>query len=143
MNLTEYATRLAGVGATLHRWLALAKRLDSAKRERAALYSEEIAATLARASAALALLDLTPQSPSAVLAATRELGRISGYIETIVMAFAHHLDGRRRAGVKRRLEMLEPFDVESAIAAPGALRQARRLTSAEGYFRALADALRA
>lgn len=143
MNFTEYATRLTSLASTLLRWLSLAKRLDEAKRERAALYSEEIAATLARASAALAALEGSPGSAPALLSATRELGRIAGYVETILTAFAHHLDGRRRAGVKRRLEILEPFDVESALRTPGALRHARRLTSAEGYFRALADALRA
>ena len=91
----------------------------------------------------LAALEIAPDDRSALLAATRELGRISGYVETIMSALHHHLDGRKRAGVKRRLEHLEPFELEAAIADTGAFRQARRLTAAEGYFRALADALRA
>ena len=76
--------------------------------------------------------------------ATAQLyGRISGSLETIMAALEVHLDGRKRAGVKRRLEHLKPFDLEAAIREYGAFRHARRLTSAEGYFRALADTLRA
>jgi len=37
----------------------------------------------------------------------------------------------------------QPFDLEAAILEFGAFRHARRLISAEGYFRALADTLRA
>ncbi len=108
-----------------------------------ALYAEEIAATLSRAAAALAALEAAPDDRTLLLAATRELGRIAGYVETIMTALQHHLDGRKRAGVKRRLEHLQPFELEAAIGEHGAFRQARRLTAAEGYFRALADALRA
>ena len=71
------------------------------------------------------------------------MGRIAGYVETIVATLEDHLDGRKRAGVKRRLEHLKPFDLEAAIREFGAFRHARRLASAEGYFRALADTLRA
>jgi hypothetical protein len=143
MRLADYAQRLAELAATVHRWLAVAARLDSARREKVALYAEEIAATLARASAALATLEVCPTDRVALLSATRELGRISGYVETIMAALADHLDGRKQAGVKRRLENLEPFDLEAAIREFGAFRHARRLTAAEGYFRALADTLRA
>jgi hypothetical protein len=70
----------------------------------------------------------------------RELGRITGYLETLVGVLQHHLDGRKLAGVKRRLEQLGP--------GRGGLRAAHglridRLLAAEGYFRALADSLRA
>ncbi len=58
-------------------------------------------------------------------------------------ALEQHLDGRKRAGVKRRLEHLEPFELEMALADAGAVRQARKFASAEGFFRALADSLRA
>ena len=84
-----------------------------------------------------------PDDRPALLSATRELGRISGYVETIMAALEDHLDGRKQAGVKRRLEHLKPFDLEAAILEFGAFRHARRLISAEGYFRALADTLRA
>ena len=142
MLLANYVDRLADLAATLARWLIFAARLDRTNREKAALYAEEIAATLNRAAAALMLLEGSPNDRAAALTATRELGRVSGYVETIVTAFAQHLDGRKRAGVKRRLERLEPFDLEAALMELGAFRQARRLTSTEGYFRALADALR-
>jgi hypothetical protein len=143
MRLADYVRRLAELGATVHRWLAVAARLDGVRREKVALYAEEIAATLGRASAALTTLEARPEDRLALLSATRELGRISGYVETIMAALEEHLDGRKRAGVKRRLEHLKPFDLEAAIVEFGAFRHARRLTSAEGYFRALADTLRA
>lgn len=143
MRLADYAQRLSDFARTVNRWLALAAKLDNLRREKVALYAEEIAATLARAAANLAILEGDPHNRSALLSATRELGRISGYVETIVATLEHHLDGRKRAGVKRRLEHLKPFDLETTIREFGAFRHARRLASAEGYFRALADTLRA
>ncbi len=143
MRLADYAQRLHDLAETVYKWAAKVSELDRTRRDKVALYAEEIAATLARAAAALAILETAPNDRTALLAATRELGRISGYVETIVAALEHHLDGRKRAGVKRRLEYLEPFELEAAVAEHGAFRQARRLTSAEGFFRALADALRA
>jgi hypothetical protein len=143
MRLAAYLQRLSSFAEAIHRWLAVAARLDNLGREKVALYAEEIAATLGRAATALGRLETAPNDRSAVLTATRELGRISGYLETIMAALDVHLDGRKRAGVKRRLEHLKPFDLEAAIQEFGAFRHARRLTSAEGYFRALADTLRA
>jgi hypothetical protein len=143
MRLADYVRRLSALAAAVHRWLGVAARLDGIGRDKVALYAEEIAATLARAAAALATLEHLPGDRLALLTATRELGRISGYVETIMSALDVHLDGRKQAGVKRRLENLEPFDLEAAIREFGAFRHARRLTAAEGYFRALADTLRA
>jgi len=143
MRFADYVRHLASLGQVVYQWVGQLAEIDRAGREKVALYAEEIAATLARAAYALAALELAPNDRSNLLAATRELGRISGYVETIVAALQHHLDGRKRAGVKRRLEHLEPFELEAAIAEHGAFRQARRLAAAEGYFRALADALRA
>lgn len=142
MRFAHYVQRLAALAQTVHRWLAEVARLDGQGREKVALYAEEIAATLARAATALGTLESTPSDRSAILSAARELGRVSGYVETIMAALEDQLDGRKRAGVKRRLEHLEPFDLELAIREVGAFRQARRLTAAEGYFRALADTLR-
>ncbi|WP_045834679.1 hypothetical protein [Hyphomicrobium sp. 99] len=143
MRFADYTERLSELAKTVNRWLALAARLDVLRREKVALYAEEVAATLARAAANLATLETCPADRPALLSATRELGRISGYVETIVATLEDHLDGRKRAGVKRRLEHLQPFDLEAAIREFGAFRHARRLASAEGYFRALADTLRA
>lgn len=143
MLLQDYAQRLTHIAQTVYLWAAQISELDRTRREKVALYAEEIAATLSRAAAALANLETVPEDRPELLAATRELGRISGYVETIVTALEGHLDGRKRAGVKRRLEALEPFELEAALSQHGAFRNARRLASAEGFFRALADALRA
>lgn len=143
MRFADYVQRLSDLARTVNRWLALAAELDGQRRDKVALYAEEVAATLARAATNLAVLEGAPLDRPALLSATRELGRIAGYVETIVTTLEHHLDGRKRAGVKRRLEHLKPFDLEAAIREFGAFRQARRLAAAEGYFRALADTLRA
>lgn len=142
MNLSEYVKRLVAVAATIHRWAGSIGELDQHRRERVAIYAERIADTLGRASEALARLEAEPGNRPATRAARREIGRIEGYVETIVHALRHHLDGRKLNGVKRRLEQLENSRLEPAIP-----RDARilteRLAAAEGYFRALSDALRA
>ncbi|MEQ1715844.1 MAG: hypothetical protein ABL907_07655 [Hyphomicrobium sp.] len=142
MPLTDYAKHLLEIAETVYRWASQIATLDAAGKEKVALYAEEIAATLARAAQAFASLDSQPHEKQHRLSAARELGRISGYVDTIVGALAHHLDGRKLAGVKRRLEHLQPFEPEALIAERGAFANASRLTSAEGFFRALADALR-
>lgn len=143
MRLTEYTRRLLALAETVHRWLASLNALDPGSRDRIANYAAEVAATLARAAAALERLARHPSEHSARLEALREFGRIAGYIETIVCVLQHHLDGRKLAGVKRRLELLQPADL-TLDAAPDPERILReRLAAAEGYFRALADGLRA
>ncbi len=142
MRFFDYAQRLMALAETLFQWAGELAKLDHSRRLRVALYAEEIAATLARAAAALAILENRPTDQTALLAASRELGRISGYVETILAALEQHLDGRKPAGVKRRLDYLQPFELETALADRAAFRHATRLTAAEGYFRALADALR-
>lgn len=143
MSLSEYARHLLAIAQTIYRWAGQISALDAARREKVALYAEEIAATLARAAQAFIVLDAQPTEKTYLLSASRELGRIAGYLDTIVAALAHHLDGRKLAGVKRRLEYLEPFEPQAMIAQRGAFATASRLMSAEGFFRALADALRA
>ena len=142
MHLTEYAKQILAIAETVYRWTAQIASLDAVRREKVALYAEEIAATLGRASAAFLALEAQPSEKQHILAASRELGRVSGYLETIVGALCHHLDGRKLTGVKRRLEHLHPFDPQAMIAERSAFANASRLSSAEGYFRALADALR-
>lgn len=143
MRFSDFARHLIELSRVVMKWVVDSRSIDGARREKVVLYAEEIAETLARAAAAITNLEREPGDRDALLAATRELGRISGYVETIVNALGSHLDARRRAGLKRRLENLEPFEPEAALAEYGALRHARRLTAAEGYFRAMADALRA
>lgn len=142
MTLAGYAKHILAIAETVHRWAGQIADLDDARREKVALYAEEIAATLGRAAQAFLAIDGQPFEKKHFLAASRELGRVSGYLETIVGALSHHLDGRKLCGVKRRLEHLHPFDPQSMIAERGAFANASRLTSAEGYFRALADSLR-
>ena len=147
MSLSLYALKLLGLAETLHRWLALLTGLDRTNRERIADYADAIAATLARAAAAIATLDLHPDAPHARAEAVRELGRITGYVETIVAVLELHLDGRKIAGVKRRLDQLDVERLAGSVLAETAPAEksmrAERLLAAEGYVRALADGLRA
>ena len=94
MPLTDYALQFLRLAETVHGWLGALTALDRKRRLRVAAYADEIAATLARAGDALQRLEAGPQDKPAATAATRELGRISGYIETLVSVLDHHLDGR-------------------------------------------------
>jgi len=148
MPFSIYTVRLLGLAQTLHRWLGVLVGLDRENRERVAGYAEAIAATLARAADAVMRLDDGGQREELARAeAHRELGRITGYVETIVAVLEQHLDGRKIAGVKRRLDQLdiERLALGVALGQPNPYGQLRadRLLAAEGYFRALADGLRA
>jgi hypothetical protein len=140
MQLCDYTKKLLSLAETLHRWIGA---LDRSRRDKVARYADEIAPTLARAAQALERLEADPGDGAAERAALREFGRIAGYLETIVGVLRHHLDGRKVAGVKRRLERLRPAGVEDHRAARKARARVGCLAAAEGYFRALADSLRA
>ena len=141
MRLADYSKRLLSLAQTLSTWVTSAAALDAARREKVARYAAQIADTLARAATALEGLQTAPGDAKLLSAVVREFGRIGGYIETIVDVMRHHLDGRKLAGVKRRLEQLDRPN-RDALGGAGALRQQiDRLTAAEGYFRALADGL--
>jgi hypothetical protein len=142
LPIAEYARCLLAIAETVHCWLSSLAGLDAARRARVAAYSEKIAATLERAGIALRQLEVAPHDRGARQSAVRELGRISGYIETMVEALDHHLDGRKLAGVKRRLEALRPGELTKYVVAGRKPIHIDRLASAEGYFRALADGLR-
>lgn len=142
MPIAEYARCLLAIAETVHCWLSSLRVLDEVRRTRVAAYAEKIAATLERAGMALRQLETTPHDRSARERAVRELGRISGYVETMVEVLEHHLDGRKLAGVKRRLEMLRPGELTRNVVAGRKPIHIDRLASAEGYFRALADGLR-
>ncbi len=142
MRFADYAKRLLGLAETVHRWLGALSELDYKRRERVAGYAEKIADTLDRAGEALDRLSDAPQDARARRQALRELGRISGYIETLVGVLEHNLDGRKLAGVKRRLEQLQPGELHDSLVSGRMPAHLDRLTSAEGYFRALADGLR-
>jgi hypothetical protein len=143
MGLLDVTIKLLGLSETMHRWRGLIRELDAGRREKVARYAEKVAETLARAARALAVLEKDPGSARAAREAIRELGRIAGYVEDIVRALEHHLDGRKLAGVKRRLDQLGgKGPLRRTLGGAGAGR-IERLLEAEGYFRALADGLRA
>jgi len=143
MHLLDFTLKLLGLSETIHRWHGALSTLEADRKEKVARYAEEIAATLARAAAVLAVLEKDPGAAQARREAIRELGRIAGYVEDIVRLLERHLDGRKLAGVKRRLEKLaDKAPVRVAVMCADA-RRIERLLEAEGYFRALADGLRA
>ncbi len=141
MRFATYAKKVLAIAQTLNSWVASAAALDLARRRKIAKYSNQIGDTLARAADALDLLAREPGNRKALTMAVREFGRISGYIETICDVMRHHLDGRKLAGVKRRLEQLEEPNRDVLGGAHGLRHQIDRLTAAEGYFRALADGI--
>lgn len=143
MRFADYAKRLLALAETLSTWVACAAALDRARRDKIARYALQVADTLARAADALRQLQREPGNREALAAGVREFGRIAGYIETIVDVMRHHLDGRKLAGVKRRLEQLEEPSRDALGGAQALCLQIDRLTAAEGYFRALADGLNA
>ena len=150
MPFSLYTLKVLAIAETLHRWIGVLTGLDRTNRERIAEYAETIAATLARAAAAVATLELTPADTRARANALTELGRITGYVETMVAVLEQHLDGRKIAGIKRRLEGLGAAKLAQDLGWVGSTKppqplpsRTARLLTAEGYFRALADGLRA
>jgi hypothetical protein len=143
MSLIDFTIKLLGMSEAIHRWHDALAKLDSARREDVAEYADRIADTLGRAAVAFAALERHPATIRPARAAVRELGRIAGYVEDIVAALEHHLDGRKLAGVKRRLERLAGTEPLLADVQGGSdTQRVERLLEAEGYFRALADGLR-
>jgi hypothetical protein len=125
LRIPDYAQRLLCVAETVHGWLGA---LDHKRRLRVAAYADEIAGTLARA--ALQRLDAAPRDSATGIDAVR--GDV----------LEHHLDGRKLAGVKRRLEQLRPGELRRCVVSGRKPIHIERLASAEGYFRALADGLK-
>ena len=144
MQWAEVAKKLLALAEVVHRWLGAVSELEPGRKARVAKYAEAIADTLARTAEALSELDNGPIDPKTARKAIRELGRIRGYVATIVDVLEHQLDGRRLAGVKKRLESLDcgSFDDFAENAPSAHRRRIERLYAAEGYFRALSDGLR-
>lgn len=142
MQLLDHTKRVLAIAETLNRWVGALAALDRGRRVKVARYAEAVAETLARASRhAVKLIDHPDHLP-AQRGLAREFGRITGYLETLVGVLQHHLDGRKLAGVKRRLEQLRPYRLSAGQEASSAKNRMDRLLAAEGYFRALADSLR-
>ena len=146
MRLTDLSTKLLGLAKVLHAWLELITGLETSRRQRISIYADEIAATLKRAANALSHFDKETEDSPALRQASRdlgrELGRISGYVEDIVILLEDQLDGRKLAGVKRRLETIAEAVGDLDAVKAMANHHLDRLSESEGYFRALADGLR-
>lgn len=143
MPISDYLKRLFAIAQSVHRWAAAIAAIDAGRCEKVAIYAEKVADTLGRAADAMSRLEQNPGDVPASRQALRELGRITGYIETMVSVLKHHLDGRKLAGVKRRLEQLGTHELNDQEALRKSGTTSGRLFAAEGYFRALADSLRA
>lgn len=141
--MTAYANKILSLALVLHKWLGDLAGLEPERRARVADYAEAIAETLSRAGDALARLERRQGDRSARRQAVREFGRMRGYVETIVDVLQHQLDGRKLAGVKRRLETICASELRDSRAFAVNSFRIDRLADAEGYFRALADGLRA
>lgn len=142
MRLVDYTLKVLGLSEAMRKWHGLMSALDQAQRAKVARFAEQIAATLARAATAFERLEGRPSDVGAKRAAVRELGRLSGYVENIVVTLQGRIDGRRLNGIWRRLEALaEDGHIADSVRKADAAR-VNRLLAAEGYFRALADALR-
>ncbi len=143
MQILEYPKRLLSIAETVNRWAGALAALDRTQRAKVARYALAIAKTLGRAARFSARLTEVPDDTVAERGLIREFGRIAGYLETLVGVLKHHLDGRKLAGVKRRLEQLGPGRSPEGCAPQRAAKiRVDRLLAAEGYFRALADSLR-
>jgi hypothetical protein len=82
------------------------------------------------------VLEKDPANARAGREAVRELGRIAGYVEDIVQALEDHLDGRKLAGVKRRLELLAEKEPMRAAARTTSGRPVPASTAEETSSRA-------
>ncbi|MCC7251206.1 hypothetical protein [Hyphomicrobium sp.] len=142
MHVLEFPKRLLSIAETVGTWAGALTALDRSRRAKVARYADAIAETLGRAARHSARLATAPNDRVAQRGVIREFGRITGYLETLVGVLQHHLDGRKLAGVKRRLEQLGAHRTTVGPAASAAAIRVDRLLAAEGYFRALADSLR-
>lgn len=142
MRALDIALKLLGLADVICAWQAKLARLDKAKRAKVAGYAEAVADSLARMAAALERLESDTADRTARRGALREIGRLAGYVETIVATLRGHVDGRRLAGVERRLQALSDEDEIAGALARAEPRRIERIVAAEGYMRALADSLR-
>lgn len=143
MTLTHYIKKIASLAHTIRNWLDALADMDPARKERLARYAEKIAETLHRASDALNRSAADPDNVNARRHAIRELGRIKGYVESLVRIPEGHIDGRKLSGIRRRLETIDSIEPSQGRASHHIANQLDQLADAEGYVRALADGLRA
>lgn len=139
IDITRILLRLTQV---LTGWRSAIAAADDRRRERIAGYAGEIAATLARLATAFATLEQQPADETAIRSAVRDLARLKGYVEDIAEALDGRIDGRRIAGMRRRLEPLVAEGHVVASLRRADARRIERIAATEGWFRALADGLR-
>lgn len=142
MRVIDITLKLLGLADVICKWQAMMARLDEEKRAKVAEYALAIADSLTRMTAALERLEGDAADRAARRSAIREVGRLAGYVETIVVTLRGHVDGRCLAGVERRLEGLADEDRISGALAGNQPHRIERVVAAEGYMRALADSLR-
>jgi uncharacterized protein YydD (DUF2326 family) len=142
MRTLDIALKLLGLADVICAWQAKLARLDKVKRVKVAEYAEAVADSLARLAEALERLENEAADRGARRGALREIGRLAGYVETIVATLKGHLDGRRLAGVERRLRPLSDAEGLADALARIEPRRIEHIVAAEGYMRALADSLR-
>ena len=142
MRTLDIALKLLGLADVICAWQAKLARLDKVKRVKVAEYAEAVAASLARMAGALEQLESNTADRAARRGALREIGRLAGYVETIVTTLRGHLDGRRLAGVERRLQALSDEEGIADALSRIESRRIEHIVAAEGYMRALADSLR-
>lgn len=143
MRLIDLTLKLLGLADVLCKWQATVARLDKARRLKVARYALSIAQSLARMAAALERLETDATDRTARRSAVREIGRLAGYVESIVTTLRGHVDGRCLAGVERRLKGLVIATPAGDLPAELPPLRIERVMAAEGYLRALADSLRA
>ncbi|MFV0297949.1 MAG: hypothetical protein ACK5JT_17730 [Hyphomicrobiaceae bacterium] len=140
--MIDFTRKFLDLAKALKEWRSAIFDAGETRRQRVAKYADAIADTLQRAAEAFERLEKDDSDTAARRVAVREFGRLAGYVEGIVSALDGQIDGRRIAGLKRRLEglALEGLIADSIAKADRA--RIDRLASAEGYFRALADGLK-
>ncbi|MEO1206854.1 MAG: hypothetical protein AAFV45_11035 [Pseudomonadota bacterium] len=144
MTATRSRTQqLIALAKTIAGWATELDKLNEEKRAKVADYVDKVADTLSRASGALDELVDDPGNKKQKRIAEQEFGRIKGYVDTIADVLQGHLDGRKLAGVKRRINGIDT-DVRIAPRGSNTLPGiVAKIHEAEGYFRAISDALRA
>lgn len=141
--MIDFTKKFLDLAKAIKDWRGAIVDAGGSRRERVARYAEAVADTLGRAGEAFVRLEKDAADREAQRAAIREFGRLAGYVESIVVAMEGRIDGRRSNGLKRRLEGLALEGLIAESIAKADRPRIERLASAEGYFRALADSLRA
>jgi len=154
MEIFKTASRILDLAKVVSGWRASIRAMDKEQRIKAAVYCETVAGTLSRVADAFAVHTVPASRKSARDKARRdmhrELGRLAGNIEDIAALLTGHLDGRKIAGVKRRLEGIVErqkidamlLETSKAGQVAGFKRRLEMLAEAEGYFRSLGDGLK-